>query len=186
MPAPLSLDLRHRFQRYIEDGLSGREAARRLMISPATGARLAGRVRRGEALGPHKCGRPVGWGKLGPHKAFLLELVEQDPDITMGELRTALMEAEAVLVHETSLSRALRRLGYTYKKSRWWRMRDAAPMSPVPVGTGQGDASLSCGQPRTGWSSFLLARLLRNRLSGSGRDFGEDEHDPVARPCPQR
>jgi len=30
MPAPLSFDLRLRFRRYIEDGLSGREAARQL------------------------------------------------------------------------------------------------------------------------------------------------------------
>lgn len=136
MPAPLSLDLRRRFQRYIEDGLSGREAARRLMISPATGARLAGRVRRGEPLAPRKCGRPVGWGKLGLHRALLKELVEQDPDITMPELRDALAEAEGVRVHESSLSRALRRLGFTYKKSRWSRMSAAAPMSPVPGRTG--------------------------------------------------
>ena len=41
MPAPLSLDVRHRFQRLIEEeGLSGREAARRLLISAATGVRL--------------------------------------------------------------------------------------------------------------------------------------------------
>ena len=136
MPAPLSLDLRRRFQRYIEDGLSGRESARRLMISPATGARLAGRVRRGEPLVPNKCGRPVGWGKLGPCKAFLLELVEQDPDITMSELAAALIDAKGVFVHETSLSRALRRLGYTYKKSHWWRMNSEGPMSFVPAETG--------------------------------------------------
>ncbi len=136
MPAPLSLDLRRRFQRYIEDGLSGREAARRLMISPATGARLAGRVRRGEPLAPRKCGRPSGWGKLGPHRDLLKELVEQDPDITMPELRDALAEAEGVRVHETSLSRALRRLGFTYKKSRWSPMSDEEPTSPAPAATG--------------------------------------------------
>lgn len=132
MPAPLSLDLRRRFQRHIEDGLSGREAARRLMISAATGARLARRVRRGETLVPGKCGRPAGWGKLGPHRAFLLELVEQDPDITMGELQAALVAAEGVVVHESSLSRALRRLGFTYKKNRWWRMSGAGPTSSAP------------------------------------------------------
>lgn len=136
MPAPLSFDLRRRLQRYVEEGLSGREAARRLMISPATGARLAGKVRRGEGLAPRKCGRPTGWGMLGPHRAFLIELVEQDPDITMPELRDALAEAEGVHVHETSLSRALRRLGFTYKKSRWLRTSDDAPMSLTPGATG--------------------------------------------------
>lgn len=136
MPAPLSLDLRRRFQRYLEDGLSGREAARRLMISAATGARLAGKVRRGEPLAPDKCGRPLGWGKLGVHKAFLLELVEQDPDITMSELQAALLDAEGVLAHETSLSRTLRRLGFTYKKSHWSRRSGDGPMSPWPATTG--------------------------------------------------
>lgn len=136
MPAPLSADLRHRFQRYIEDGLSGRAAARRLMISPATGARLAGKVRQGESLEPAKCGRPRGWGKLGAHVAFLLEVVGQDPDITLGELRDALADAEGVHVHEASLSRALRRLGFTYKKSRWSRRSADGPMSPAPAAIG--------------------------------------------------
>jgi len=136
MPAPLSLDIRRRFQRCIEDGVSGREAARRLMISPATGARLAKRVRCGAPITPAKCGRPAGWGKLGPCKAFLLEIVAQDPDITLRELRGALAEAEGVRVDETSLSRMLRRLGFTYKKSRWSRTSSAGPTSPAPVGTG--------------------------------------------------
>ena len=133
MPAPLSLDIRRRFQRCIEEGLSGRAAARRLMISPATGARLAGRIRSGQPMTPAKCGRPAGWGKLGPCKAFLLEVVAQDPDITLRELQGALVEAEGVRANETSLSRMLRRLGFTYKKSRWSRMSSAGPTSPAPI-----------------------------------------------------
>ena len=136
MPAPLSLDIRRRFQRCIEDGLSGREAARRLMISPATGARLVRRVRSGAPITPAKCGRPVGWGKLGPCRTFLLEVVAQDPDITLRELRVALAEAEGVRANETSLSRLLRRAGFTYKKSRWSRMNSAGPTSPAPAATG--------------------------------------------------
>lgn len=83
MSAQLSLDHRRRFQRHFEAGLSGREAARRPMISAATGARLASKIRRGEPLAPVECERPPGSGKLGPHCAFLIEVVEQDPDITM-------------------------------------------------------------------------------------------------------
>ncbi len=132
MPAPLSLDIRRRFERYILDGLSGREAARRLLISPATGARLAAKVRAGDTLAPAQCGRPTGWGRLGAHHSFVIEVVEQDPDITMPELRDALFEAEGVLVHESSLSRLLRRLGFTYKKSHWSRTNGDAPMSLVP------------------------------------------------------
>ena len=136
MPAPLSLDIRRRLERYIQDGLSGREAARRLLISPASGARLAAKVRAGETLTPAKCGRPLGRGRLGAHHAFVIEVVEQDPDITMPELRDALLEAEGVRVHESSLSRLLRRLGFTYKKSRWLPMNVEDRMSPAPGASG--------------------------------------------------
>ena len=136
MPAPLSLDIRLRFQRLIEAGHSGRSAARQLLLSPATGSRLAGKVRRGESVAPSRCGRPAGVGKLTRHEAFLVELVEQDPDITLPELRDALEMAEGVTVHTTSISRVLRHLGFTYKKNRWRRTSGGAPTSPAPGASG--------------------------------------------------
>ncbi len=39
MPAPLPKEIRDRFTRLIEEGLSGRDASRRLQLSAATGAR---------------------------------------------------------------------------------------------------------------------------------------------------
>jgi transposase len=136
MPAPLSLDLRRRFEALVLSGLNGAEAARRLMLSPATGARLGRKVREGASLQPRKCGRPLGWGKLGPHKALLAEWIAQDPDIALAELCAALGEAEAVSVSQGALCRALRRMGYRVKKSRWSRMSSSAPMSGVPGPTG--------------------------------------------------
>lgn len=136
MPAPLSLDVRRRFQRLIEDGLSGRAAARRLLISAATGVRLAAKVRRGESLVPRKCGRPPGRGKLGPHWGFLRELVEQDPDITLFELQGALADAEDVHVHHSAIARVLRQLGFSYKKNRWWPPSGGAPRSAAPAMSG--------------------------------------------------
>ncbi|WP_310619020.1 IS630 family transposase [Flexibacterium corallicola] len=117
MGRPLSLDLRLRFKRLILSGMSGREAARRLLISPASGSRLARKVREGQSLIPVRTGRPKGGGKLEPYLSFLRELVNQDGDITLMELCDALFMAEGVRVHHTSVSKALRRLGYTYKKS---------------------------------------------------------------------
>jgi transposase len=136
MPAPLSLDLRHRFEALILSGLNGAEAARRLMLSPATGARLGRKVRAGVSLQPQKCGRPLGWGKLGPHKACLAAWIDQDPDITLAELCGALFEAEGVAVSQGALCRALRRMGYRVKKSRWSRMSSTAPMSGAQGPTG--------------------------------------------------
>jgi len=136
MPSPLSEDLRRRFSELIASGSSARSAARRLLISPASGVRLASKVRQDASLEPKKCGRPTGVGKLGPHKDFLVELVEQDPDITLAELRGALIAAEGVTVGIPAIFRMLRRLGFTYKKRRWSQMSDARPASAVPATNG--------------------------------------------------
>lgn len=115
MSAPLPEELRTRFQRYIEEGLSAHAAAFRLKLSPATGARWARRVRTKGHAKPALQGPPRGRGKLAPHRAFLEELVAQDPDITLCELRDALAEAEGVKLHHSSISNLLARLGFTYK-----------------------------------------------------------------------
>ena len=75
MSAPLPDALRTRFQNLIEEGLSGRAAALRLKLSPATGARWAFSIRRtGQALAAPQ-GRPRGKGKLDPHRAFFAEII---------------------------------------------------------------------------------------------------------------
>ena len=99
MSAPLPAALRKRFQRYIEEGLSGRAAALRLKVSPATGARWARQVRTKGHAGPAPQGPP----------------------------RDALADAEGVRVHHSSIANLLSRLGFTYKKSRWSPPSAAAP-----------------------------------------------------------
>lgn len=98
--------------------------------------RLAAKVREGASLEPEKCGRPKGNGKLAPHKDLLIEFVEQDPDITLVELRGALIDAEGVTVGVTAIFRMLKRLGFTYKKRRWSRTNDARPGFAAPVTNG--------------------------------------------------
>lgn len=116
MSAPLPNALRARFQQYIEEGLSGRAAALRLKVSPATGSRWARAILTLGRADPEPQGRPPGKGKLAPYQAFLEELVAQDPDITLFELRDALAAAEGVEVHHSSIAALLSRLGFTYKK----------------------------------------------------------------------
>ena len=119
MPAALPTALRVRFQELIEEGFSGRAAALRLKLSPATGTRWSRSIREtgGIALAPQ--GRPKGKGKLDPHRKFLLEVLAQDGDITMSELANALADAAGVRVHADGVGRYLRKLGYSYKKNRW-------------------------------------------------------------------
>lgn len=118
MPAPLSMDVRRRFARLIEDGMSGRGASERLMISASAGIRLARKVRAGADIAPAQGGRPLGVGKLGPHKEVLREMVEASEDITMPELAAALEAAAGTRAAPASLSRALRRWGWRVKRSR--------------------------------------------------------------------
>jgi len=120
MSAPLPSALRARFQRYIEEGLSGRAVALRLKLSPATGARWSLSIRRtGQALVAPQ-GRPIGKGKLDPHRSFFSEIIAQEGDITMPELASALHDATGVRAHPNAIGKFLRKLGYTDKKSRWW------------------------------------------------------------------
>ncbi len=94
MPVLLPKELRDRFARLIGEGLSGREASRRLHVSAATGARWRQQIHASGAAPIARMGRPPGSGKLAPHISFFRELVAQDPDITLFELRDALVGAE--------------------------------------------------------------------------------------------
>ena len=113
MSAPLPVALRPRFQRLIEEGFSGRAAAARLQVSPATRVRWASSIRQsGEArIAPQ--GRPKGKGKLDPHRAFFAEVLAQDGDMTMAELSAALHEATGVRAHPSKMRhKSVLRIGY--------------------------------------------------------------------------
>ena len=64
MPNALSADVRCRFRKLFEDGLTGREAARRLLISASSASRMARKLKRGKGLEPAPNRRKTGRGKL--------------------------------------------------------------------------------------------------------------------------
>jgi transposase len=116
MPAPMSLDLRVRIVRAVEQGSSIRGAARRFAVSPSAAIKLMQRVR---ATGSAAPGR--GWRhrrpRLEPHDADLRQLVEATPDITLAELQTALKRRCGVVAALSTIHNALRRIGLRLKKS---------------------------------------------------------------------
>lgn len=116
MSAPLPGVLRARFQQLFEEGLSGRAAALRLKLSPATRARWGPAIRRTVQAREAPQGRPRGKGKLDPHHSFLIERIDQDGDITMPEPAGALVDATGVQVHLDAIGRFLRKLHYKYKR----------------------------------------------------------------------
>ena len=136
MSSPFPEALRARFQRYIEEGLSGCAAALRLKLSSATGARWALVIRRTGRTEAAPQGRPKGQGKLDPHRDFFAEIIAQDGDITMPELSAALFDATQVRAHPNAIGKFLHKLGYTYKKSHWLPPNVAVPKSNDSVKTG--------------------------------------------------
>ncbi|WP_282130170.1 hypothetical protein [Roseobacter litoralis] len=111
MPNPLSTDIRTRFERLFAEDLSGREIGRRLMISAASASRLSQKLRQGLRLTPAKNLRNTGHGRLAPYHDFLVELIHQDPDITLKELQGALADAQGVTGSVSGIDQALTRLG---------------------------------------------------------------------------
>ena len=117
MGRPYLTDLRQRIVAYVEAGHSCRAAARVYGVSASTAVRLAAAQRERGDVSPKPQGRASGTvGKLAAHQMFLLEVVRAEPDITLKELAGALAEAHGVMAQLSSLHRALRRAGYSYKK----------------------------------------------------------------------
>ncbi len=112
-----SMDLRARIFGYIAAGHSCRAAARVFGVSASTAIRLAADHRDRGAIAPKRQGRAPGTaGKLAPHRAFLVEIVRSEPDITLKELAGALEQTHGVSVQLSSIHRALVRAGFSYKK----------------------------------------------------------------------
>jgi len=116
MPAPISLDLRLRIVRAVEQGSSIRGAARRFAVSPAAAIKLMQRVRATGSPAPARYGghrRPL----LAPYEAALERLVAATPDITLAELQAALQRRFGIVAGLSTIHNTLRRIGLRHKKS---------------------------------------------------------------------
>ena len=56
-------------------------------------------------------------GKLKPHGAFILGVVERQPDITMPELAAELLASKGVKIDPSNLSKFLIAQGLSFKKN---------------------------------------------------------------------
>jgi transposase len=137
---PLSGDLRIRFGRALDRGLSARGAARLLEVSAATGVRWAQAWRSTGAIEP---------GKVGGHLSFLLEgerdwlvsRIEQKKDLTLHELLAELREERGIGVCCDTQWRFLRLHDKTYKKRRSLRRSRTGPMSSAGATAGTGSSA---------------------------------------------
>jgi len=122
MPEPLSVDLRERIvAAHARGGMTRQEVADLFQVGRATVSRL---VRRFKDTGsvvpdPHGGGRAKRLSADDEEK--LLVFVTERPDATIPELVVGLAERAGVRVSTSTMSRALARMGFTRKKSRWSR-----------------------------------------------------------------
>ena len=117
MPGPYSLDLRKRIVASHKQGVPCRKVGDVYGVSPSCAVKLAAHERQTGSLEPDTLGRPRGSGKLEPYRAFLIDAVIARPDIIMPELSRHLEEVHGVIAHPASISRFLRKAGYTFKKN---------------------------------------------------------------------
>jgi transposase len=116
MSKALSLDRRTRVLAAIAGGLSCRQAALRFGVSASSAIRWRVLERRHGDARPKALGGDRRSGRIEARAGLILGLVEETPDITLEELRTALA-ARGVVVGYGTLWRFFARRRITRKKS---------------------------------------------------------------------
>ena len=116
-----SKDLRLKVLDTVERGTPRREAARLFGVSLSTIKRYIERRREGGDLSPRSSpGRTPRILATNEDKRALWTQLEANNDATL-ERHCELWEQErGVRVSVATMSRAVRKLGWTFKKSRWW------------------------------------------------------------------
>ncbi len=116
MPRPYSQDLRDRVIGAVEAGRSARSAARVFGVSASTAVKWVQRWRRTGSVAAKRMG---GYKRspLDARAELVLELIADDPDLTVEELRQALRE-RGISTGRGSVWRFFERHGISFKKNR--------------------------------------------------------------------
>ncbi len=118
MTKPLSNDLRIRLVTAVDGGLSRRSAARRFGVAASTAIKWVDRWRQTGDIGARPQGGDRRSHRIEAHAEEILALVDEMPDITLGEIADHLDEAHGLTVAQSTVWRLLDRHGMTFKKNR--------------------------------------------------------------------
>ena len=115
-----SLDLRKKIVDAKERGTPTAEVAKAFDVGASTVKRYAAAAREGRSLAPKK--RPGSKPKMDERARRLLEAdLEERPAATLLERGEFLRRVAGLSVSESTVSRMVRRLGWSRKKGRWER-----------------------------------------------------------------
>jgi transposase len=116
-----SKDLRIKALGAVDRGMPRKEAAGTFGISLATLKRWLKRRREGEDIAPRPSpGRTPRILATQEQRRLLWEQLEANDDATLSGHCELWERRTGVAVSVSTMSRAVRRLGWTFKKSRWW------------------------------------------------------------------
>jgi transposase len=118
-----SEDLRRKVVEAVQQRRMGKsEAARTFGVSLSSVKRYVGKARQGDSLSPRK--HPGPRPKIDEKARRLLEAdVEERPAVSLRERGRFLERMAGISVSESTLSRLLRRMGFSPKEGRWVRQR---------------------------------------------------------------
>jgi transposase len=115
-----SEDLRKKIVEAVEKGMPKTEAARTFGVGISSVKRYVAMARARKSLAPKK--RPGSKPKLDQGARRLLEAdLEERPAATLPQRREFLGRVAGVEVSKSTVSRMLKRLGWSRKKDRWER-----------------------------------------------------------------
>src|SRR5215211_2368646 len=120
-----SEDLRKKIVEALRRGMTKSEAARSFGVSRSSVKRYAKLADEGRPLAPKK--RPGSKPKMEESATKLLEAdAHKRPAATLSERREFLQKAAGLRVSDSTISRMLRRLGWSRKKGVWVRARETS------------------------------------------------------------
>jgi transposase len=120
-----SEDLRKKIVEALQRGTTKSEAARSFGVSRSSVKRYAKLANEGRPLAPKR--RPGSKPKMDERAKRLLEAdMEERPTATLSERREYLGRVAALSVSESTLSRMVRRLGWSRKKDQWERVSETS------------------------------------------------------------
>ena len=148
-----SQDLRERVLRAVDQGYQRADIIKLFGVSRATIKRYLKQRRETGAVNVKPIpGRPP--KKFAPLQAHLVAQLEAHPDATLEAHCQMWQEQQAVAVSTSTMSRAIRRVGWTRKKRRW------APLNATKRPEQPGENSSSIWMPASSSSSMSVAPTL--------------------------
>ena len=120
-----SEDLRKKIVEAVQRGMPKIEAARTFGVGISSVKRYVATARQGRSLAPKK--RPGSKPKLDAGARRLLEDdLRKRPTATLPQRREFLRQVRGVKVSDSTVSRILKRMGWSRKKDRWVRARETS------------------------------------------------------------